>query len=109
MTGAEPPTTPVERALVKTMILACALALGCFALLIALIAVVNASHASRQAVAGCRLYKTVAEAPLAPQTTLLGLNLAVGARVAYSSAGCALGKLSPPDPRVAALLPAGVR
>lgn len=68
-----------------------------------------ADEARIQALAGCQLYKLIAEAPLSPQTSSLGLNIAVGARIGYSTADCNLGVLSAPDPRVAKLLPPGVK
>lgn len=68
-----------------------------------------ADEARIQALAGCQLYKLIAEAPLMPTTSSLGLNIAVGARIGYATADCTLGALKPADPRVAKLLPPGVK
>lgn len=70
---------------------------------------IAANKAQQQALAGCQAYQLIAESPLAPTTTPAGLRLSAAMRIAYSTADCALGPLTPPDPRVAALLPPGVK
>jgi hypothetical protein len=85
------------------------LILACGGLIFSLIAVSNANTATRRAQAACQLYKSVAESTVTPQTTVTGLTLLAGARVAYYNAACHLGPLRPPDQRVRPLLPAGLR
>lgn len=68
----------------------------------------SADQARAQALAGCRLYKLIADGPLQALTSPFAINASVGARVAYATAECELGPLLPADPRVAALLPPGV-
>lgn len=96
---------PLERALKKTFAVAGVLAVAVVALVIALLASLAAHNASNQALAGCRLYKTVAESPITDQTSGLGLTLAAGARTAYITAQCKLGPLKPIDPRVVPFMP----
>lgn len=62
-----------------------------------------------QAKAQCDQNKAVANAPVPSTANELGLAISVGARIGYSTAKCTLGDLNPPDPRVAKLLPPGVR
>lgn len=69
---------------------------------------VAADKAQHQAKAQCQIDKTIAEGPLMPNTSAFGLRIAAATRVAYSDASCDLGKLKPADPRVAALIRAGV-
>lgn len=60
-----------------------------------------ADQGIQQSRAQCQVDKYIAEAPLGtkPPTTL-GLHVLAGFRVAYIGAGCDLGPLAPPDPRV---------
>lgn len=68
-----------------------------------------ADKAHAQALAGCQAYKLLADAPLTPQTSSYGVSISAAMRIAYSTAQCALGDLTSPDPRVAKLLPPGVK
>lgn len=107
---------PAERTILKLASAIAVLLLFVAALGIALGAESNANHArtsaqtaNDRAQAACQLYKTVAEAPISPKSTPLGISIAVGARVAYANAKCNLGTLKPPDPRVSLLLPPELR
>lgn len=59
--------------------------------------------------AQCKFYHDIAAVPPAPTSSLLGLTILADARIAYDGLGCSNGMLAPADPRVAALLPPGVR
>jgi hypothetical protein len=88
----------------------------CVFLLLVIAALVIAVNASSQAVtaqerarAYCDVSKKVAEADIPAKVSDLGLQISAGFRKAYYDAGCTLGPLKPADPRVARLLPPGIR
>ncbi|MGX7679069.1 hypothetical protein ACSMXN_09225 [Jatrophihabitans sp. DSM 45814] len=91
---------PAERTILKLGSICVGLVLICASLGIALSAQSRAGTANQRAQAACQVYKTIAEAPVSPKATVLGLTIAAQMRLAYSNAGCTQGPLKPIDPRV---------
>jgi ABC-type antimicrobial peptide transport system permease subunit len=96
---------PQERGILKIAAIAIAAILLAGGLGIGFSAQLQANDAANKTQAACVAYKNIAEAPLQKNTTVIGLKLLADFRYAYIKAGCQLGKLSPPDPRVLPYIP----
>lgn len=59
--------------------------------------------------AQCKFYHDIAAVPPAPTSSILGLTILADARIAYDGLGCHNGTLPKADPRVAELLPPGIK
>jgi hypothetical protein len=98
-----------EKALYKLGTFCVFLLLVIAALAIAVNASSQAADAAQRARAYCDVSKKIAEAPIPSKVDDFGLEISAGFRKAYYNAGCTLGPLKPADPRVARLLPPGIK
>lgn len=105
----QPPVGP--RVIYWWAAVCCVLVIAVGGLTTALLAGQRVDHTAHAVQGSCQFYRDLSAVPLTPTSSRALLTIIADARVAYDTADCPLvkGKLPPPDPRVAALLPPGLR